>query len=365
MKIVTIVGARPQFIKSSSVSRAINAHNLNTKKNNYIEEVIVHTGQHFDKNMSDIFFTELDIPKPKYNLNISNLSHGAMTGRMLEAIESILLKEIPDLVLVYGDTNSTLSGVLAAKKMHIKVAHVEAGLRSNNIKMPEEINRIVADRLSNYLFCPTKSSKYNLEKEGIKSGVFNVGDVMLDATLYYNKKARKQINLDKFGLSEGKYALCTIHRAENTDNIYKLESIFEALREIAVMMPVVLPLHPRTKKQINQLKKEKLLDKLVIINPVSYFEMLILESSSRVILTDSGGVQKEAYFHKIPCITLRTETEWTETVSMGCNFIAGSDKDTILEAFNSALDSKIINSKLGIYGDGSAAYKIVECINQI
>jgi UDP-GlcNAc3NAcA epimerase len=249
--------------------------------------------------------------------------------------------------------------------MHIKVAHVEAGLRSNNMEMPEEINRIVADRLSDYLFCPTKTSLENLKKEGIRSGVYNVGDVMFDATVYFNKRAKKQINLSKFGLFKGSYALCTIHRAENTDNIHKLESIFEALREISLMMSVVLPLHPRTKNQIKKLKKEKWLENLIIIKPVSYLEMLFLESSSRVILTDSGGVQKEAYFHRVPCITLRSETEWVETVSIGCNFIAGSDKVTILESFDKALDSKITNSELGIYGEGNAAGKIVQIINQI
>jgi UDP-GlcNAc3NAcA epimerase len=364
MKILTIVGARPQFIKSSTVSRAICSYNLNCEENNYIEEVIVHTGQHFDKNMSDIFFSELDIPEPKYNLNISNLTHGAMTGRMLESIEIVLLEEMPDLVLIYGDTNSTLSGVLAAKKMHIQVAHVEAGLRSYNMKMPEEINRIVADRLSDYLFCPSQNSVKNLQDEGIVSGVFNVGDVMFDATLFFKEKAKKIINFKKLGVKEGEYALCTIHRAENTDNTSKLDSIFRALKKISTSIPVVLPLHPRTKHLISKLNKENWLDKLIIINPVSYLEMLCLESSSKVILTDSGGVQKEAYFHNIPCITLRNETEWGETVDMGCNFIAGSDELKILEGFNRALNSKIEFKHSNVYGNGHAAEEILTVLSK-
>ena len=304
----------------------------------------------------------MEIPDPKYNLGIADLPHGAMTGRMLEAIELVLSEETPDIVLVYGDTNSTLSGALAAKKMHIPVAHIEAGLRSFNMRMPEEINRILSDRVSDYLFCPTQTAVDNLKNEGLTHGVLNVGDVMFDATLFYKEKARRQIDINKWGIEEGKYALCTIHRAENTDNIDKLNSIFKALRQITKKVPVILPIHPRTKNLINSLGKEKWLNGIIIIDPVSYLEMLCLESSSRIILTDSGGVQKEAFFNKVPCITLRSETEWVETVSMGCNVIAGSDEANILDVYNRMLDSKIATNQLNVYGNGNAAEKIVESI---
>jgi UDP-GlcNAc3NAcA epimerase len=358
MKITTIIGARPQFIKASAVSRAILQHNVNS--DNHIREVIIHTGQHFDKNMSDVFFTEFENSKPDYNLEISNLSHGAMTGRMLEAIEKVLYKQQPDLVLIYGDTNSTLSGALAASKMHIPVAHVEAGLRSFNMRMPEEINRIISDRISNYLFCPTRTAVGNLNNEGITNGVYNVGDVMYDNTLYYRDKAKQQIHLSQWDVEEGQYALCTIHRAENTDNTSRLESILEALREIASDMPVLLPIHPRTKKTICSLGKDNWLNGIHILNPLPYLETLRLEMSAKVILTDSGGIQKEAFFHQVPCITMRDETEWVETVELGCNKLVGADKNKILSTFEQVGQMKDeLTCRLKPYGEGLAAQLII------
>ena len=333
MKIVTIIGARPQFIKASALSRAFREHNKTSDKK--IEEIIIHTGQHFDENMSEVFFTELEIPHPNYNLEIANLPHGAMTGRMLEAIEVVLKDEQPDYVLIYGDTNSTLAGALAASKLHIPIAHVEAGLRSFNMRMPEEVNRIVSDKISNLLFCPTEIAVINLKNEGIVSGVHNVGDVMYDVTLYYREQAKAKIELSKWNVTDGNYALCTIHRAENTDNLSRLQSIFDALREIAKELPVILPIHPRTRQLLKRLDKETWLKSINILEPLPFLEMLRLEMSAKVILTDSGGIQKEAYFHEVPCITLRDETEWVETVEMGWNKIVGADKEKILNAYQS------------------------------
>jgi len=333
MKIVTIIGARPQFIKASALSRAFREHNKTSDQK--IEEIIIHTGQHFDENMSEVFFTELEIPHPNYNLEIANLPHGAMTGRMLEAIEVVLKDEQPDYVLIYGDTNSTLAGALAASKLHIPIAHVEAGLRSFNMRMPEEVNRIVSDKISNLLFCPTEIAVINLKNEGIVSGVHNVGDVMYDVTLYYREQAKAKIELSKWNVTDGNYALCTIHRAENTDNLSRLQSIFDALREIAKELPVILPIHPRTRQLLKRLDKETWLKSINILEPLPFLEMLRLEMSAKVILTDSGGIQKEAYFHEVPCITLRDETEWVETVEMGWNKIVGADKEKILNAYQS------------------------------
>jgi len=333
MKIVTIIGARPQFIKASALSRAFREHNKTSDQK--IEEIIIHTGQHFDENMSEVFFTELEIPHPNYNLEIANLPHGAMTGRMLEAIEVVLKDEQPDYVLIYGDTNSTLAGALAASKLHIPIAHVEAGLRSFNMRMPEEVNRIVSDKISNLLFCPTEIAVINLKNEGIVSGVHNVGDVMFDVTLYYREQAKAKIELSKWNVTDGNYALCTIHRAENTDNLSRLQSIFDALREIAKELPVILPIHPRTRQLLKRLDKETWLKSINILEPLPFLEMLRLEMSAKVILTDSGGIQKEAYFHEVPCITLRDETEWVETVEMGWNKIVGADKEKILNAYQS------------------------------
>ena len=361
MKIVTILGARPQFIKAAAVSRSIRQHNKNS--DNYIKEIIIHTGQHFHKNMSDDFFTELEIPQPDYNLKIANLSHAAMTGRMLEAIEVMLQRQKPNLVLIYGDTNSTLAGALAARKMHIPVAHVEAGLRSFNMRMPEEINRIIADRLSNYLFCPTRTAVNNLSNEGITEGVHNVGDVMFDVHLYFRERAKQQKNLKQWGVRKGQYVLCTIHRAENTDDISRLKSILEAFRYIALKNPVLFPIHPRTKKLLRSMGKEKWLDGITILEPVPYLEMLGLEMSAKVILTDSGGIQKEAFFHNVPCITLRDETEWVETVSTGNNVVVGSDKTAIISAYNKAKKDNITMDESHPYGSGNAAEMIIKIVS--
>ncbi len=349
MKILTILGARPQFIKAAVVSREI-------KKYPDIKEIIVHTGQHYDINMSDIFFEEMKIPKPDYYLGVNSLNHGAMTGKMMEKIEEIALKEKPDWILVYGDTNSTLAGALVASKLHIKLAHVEAGLRSFNKKMPEEINRIVADRLSDILFCPTDNAVENLKREGFEffdCKIVKSGDVMYDAVLYYKQYAQKPQNVD---ISEN-FVLCTIHRAENTNDETRLRSIFEALNEIAKEKQVILPLHPRTKQKINKLSLS--LNTITIIEPVGYFEMLWLLENCDCVITDSGGLQKEAYFFKKFCITLRDETEWVELVEIGANKLVGAEKDKILKAYKNHSMFNIENSKLNLYGDGVASQKIV------
>ncbi len=359
MRIVTVLGARPQFIKASALSRAIRNHN--SQSGDAINEVIIHTGQHFDRNMSNVFFSELDIPEPDFNLEVAGLQHGAMTGRMLEKIEVILAEEQPDLVLVYGDTNSTLAGALAASKMHIKVAHVEAGLRSFNMRMPEEINRILSDRISDYLFCPTTEAKENLKKEGISRGVYNVGDIMHDVTLFYRQKARETVCLDSWGVEEGKYILCTIHRAENTNNTERLDSILKALRKISEDLPVILPIHPRTHQLIRDLDVHEWLEGLRVVEPVSYLEMLRLEESAYAILTDSGGVQKEAYFHSVPCITLRDETEWVETVQLGWNQIVGADKNNILESYYN-ISKRQKQKSINPYGNGNASENILSIL---
>jgi UDP-GlcNAc3NAcA epimerase len=365
IKILTILGARPQFIKAATVSRAISLQN--EKANGEIQEVIVHTGQHYDTKMSDIFFEELDIPHPDYKLECGNLNHGSMTGRMLEGIEELIIKEKPDHILVYGDTNSTLAGALAASKLQVPIAHVEAGLRSYNMAMPEEVNRILTDRVSSLLFCPTATAVENLKKEGFPypsinkkyQRVLNVGDVMYDATLFYMKRAKNTFSLKSWDLGEKNYVLCTVHRAENTDNPKRLISIFTALQEIAKSLPVALPLHPRTQKLIKDLGEQKLLESLTILEPVSYLEMQVLEMGAKVILTDSGGMQKEAFFHRVPCVTLRNETEWVETLDLGWNQLAGSIKENILSAFYKSLDTPP-NIPSSFYGCGDAATKCVE-----
>jgi len=353
MKIVTIIGARPQFIKAGSVSREIlRQRELGLK----IEEVIIHTGQHYDANMSDIFFEEMQIPKPDYFLGIGGKSHGAMTGQMIEKIEEVCLKEKPDWIMVYGDTNSTLAGAIVASKLHIKLAHIEAGLRSFNMNMPEEINRILTDRVSSILFCPTDTAVQNLKNEGYDKfdcKIVKSGDVMQDGAIFYKDLAVKP----SFDIKEN-YILCTIHRAENTDDETRLRGIFEALNEIARERQVILPLHPRTKKMVENLQLN--IENLTIIEPVGYLEMVWLINNCDLVMTDSGGLQKEAYFFEKPCITLRDETEWVELGECGVNILTGASMEKILETYkaNSFSDKEI--SKLKLYGDGKACSRIVK-----
>ncbi|MFL0246907.1 non-hydrolyzing UDP-N-acetylglucosamine 2-epimerase [Candidatus Clostridium stratigraminis] len=350
MKIITIVGARPQFIKAAAVSNVIR------KKH---EEILVHTGQHYDENMSKVFFEELNIPKPDYNLEVGSGNHGKQTGNMLIRLEEIYEKEKPDLVLVYGDTNSTLAGALCASKLLIPVAHVEAGLRSFNMAMPEEQNRILTDHLSKYLFVPTESAIKNLKYEGIEKGVYNVGDVMYDAVLHFKNIAKEKTSIiNKLNLSDGQYILTTIHRAENTNDIKRLKNIIEALNECDKM--VVLPLHPRTKKYIDEYGL-KLNKNIKVIEPIGYLEMISLEMHAEKIVTDSGGVQKEAFFMGKPCITMRDETEWVETVQNGWNVIVGTNKDNILNSIVSFIPERPQNN---IFGDGKAANKILDIIEK-
>jgi UDP-GlcNAc3NAcA epimerase len=360
MKIVTVVGARPQFIKAAAVSRVIGAQYAST-----INEVLVHTGQHYDENMSKVFFEELDIPEPKYNLEISGGRHGAMTGRMLEAVEKVLLQERPDWLLVYGDTNSTLAGALAAAKLHIPVAHVEAGLRSFNMRMPEEVNRTLADRVSTLLFCPTASAVENLEAEGVTRGVHNVGDVMYDVALFYCERARQHSTmLRQLNLKQGSFALATCHRAENTDVPQRLESVLSALDELAQGFSVVLPIHPRTRKLIGDYGLTPYLDRLIVVDPLSYLDMVALEQAARVVLTDSGGVQKEAFFYRVPCVTMRDETEWVETVESGMNQLVGASRERIVEAVAGVLKAPLSPNNLSPYGDGHAAEKVCQLLVQ-
>ena len=351
MKIITIVGARPQFIKASAISREIAKHNE-------IKELIVHTGQHFDKNMSEIFFSEMHIPEPVYNLDVNMLNHGAMTGRMLEKIEKILIDNMPNLVLIYGDTNSTLAGALAASKLHIQVAHVEAGLRSFNMKMPEEINRILSDRISDFLFCPTQTAVHNLKQEGFEKFVNKIilsGDVMFDSVLYYSELASRNSKIIS-DINLKNYILCTLHREENTDDLNNLSSIINALNIINKKIPVVLPLHPRTKKLINN---NKILMEFNPIDPVGYLDMMQLLKYCSLVVTDSGGLQKEAFFFKKNCVTLRNETEWIELVEHGFNMIAGSDKEKICECVDVML-SKQSDFSFSLYGNGDASKIIIE-----
>ncbi len=344
MKVVTIVGARPQFIKAAVLSRVF------IEKG--IDEIIIHTGQHFDENMSEVFFKEMSIPFPHYNLNVNGLDHGAMTGKMLEGIEKILKIEKPDWVLVYGDTNSTIAGALAAKKLHFKVAHVEAGLRSFNMKMPEEINRILTDRISDILFCPTDSAIANLMAEGysnFNSKVLNSGDVMLDAALFYKAKSKKP----EFNIPNN-YILATIHRAENTDDAENLNSIFKAFEVISETSPVVLPIHPRTRSKLKEFGYSVNSKNIYLIDPVGYFEMIWLISNSKLVMTDSGGLQKEAFFFSKLCVTLREETEWVELVHNGFNVLVGSSKDQIIAAVNNCLNKGKLESHISLYGEGKA-----------
>ena len=353
MKVLTIIGARPQFIKASAVSREM-------QKADGIAEVIVHTGQHYDPNMSDVFFNEMEIPKPTYRLETGNLSHGAMTGKMLEGLEEIMQKELPDHVLVYGDTNTTIAAALAAKKLHISVVHVEAGLRSFNMKMPEEVNRVLTDRISDILFCPTETAINNLKAEGFDNfpcKIVRNGDVMQDAAMYYAEKAQEhpgkisEETLDDF-------VLCTIHRPENTDNVENLTAIAEALNKIGLERKVILPLHPRTRKFLDQ---HGISLKIDVMDPVGYFDMIRLLNHCKLVLTDSGGLQKEAYFFKKNCITIREQTEWTELVEHGFNLLTGSDANNIYKGYQEMLQ-KESDFSVDLYGSGNASGVIVNTL---
>lgn len=353
-KILTVIGARPQFIKASVVSKAL-------VRTGRLEEVLIHTGQHFDANMSDVFFSELSMAAPRYNLGVHGGSHGAMTGQMLEAIEKIVVDEQPDALLVYGDTNSTLAGALAATKLHIPVAHVEAGLRSFNMHMPEEINRILTDRISTWLFTPTEAAAHHLRSEGVDAGqIVPVGDVMYDVALHVGARVSAMGGaLNRLRLASGAYILATVHRAENTDTLARLEVIVAALSDAARKLPVVWPMHPRTR---GVLQRSGLLDKLAasgvcLIEPVGYLEMVQLEKYAALVVTDSGGVQKEAYFFQVPCVTIRDETEWVELVEAGWNRLAPPDDlDRVAAAIHGALGSR--GCEVSPYGDGNAADKI-------
>jgi UDP-GlcNAc3NAcA epimerase len=356
MKIATVVGARPQFIKAAALSKAILA-----RSGSGLSEVLVHTGQHYDENMSDVFFEELGIRIPAYNLAIAGGSHGAMTGRMLEALERTLLEVRPDWVLVYGDTNSTLAAALAASKLHMPVAHVEAGLRSYNMRMPEEINRIVADRLSSLLLCPTEAAVQNLAKEGLSDGVHLVGDVMYDMALHFADLAQRHTDiLARLGIAPKGYVLATCHRAENTDDPKNLTGIVRGLASISASRPVLLPLHPRTRAKIREYGLLDAIAGVTMIEPVSYLQMVALEKNAEVIVTDSGGVQKEAFFYRVPCVTIREETEWVETVSAGWNILVGSDSARMIEAVSRHAQRRRLD--VNPYGTGDAAERIVDIL---
>lgn len=351
-KIVTILGARPQFVKAAVLSRIISLHSE-------IEEIIVHTGQHYDANMSAVFFDEMGIPNPKYNLNINELSHGAMTGHMFEQIERVLKIEKPDGVVVYGDTNSTLAGALASKKMNIKVIHIEAGLRSFNMKMPEEINRVLTDRISDLLICPTDIAVKNLQKEGFDNfdtKIVKCGDIMKDAVEFYSKlSGQKSSIINDLKLKNNQFVLATIHRQENTDDLDRLKTIFGCLESIHRKKKVVIPLHPRTRKILADHDLEY---NITIINPVGYFDMLELLKSCAMVITDSGGLQKEAYFNKKHCLIVREETEWIELVDNNFATIVGIDKERTIKAFNN-VENKNTNFSLNLYGSsvGEKIYK--------
>lgn len=360
MKILTVIGARPQFIKAAPFSEEFRKQN---------EEILVHTGQHYDTNMSDVFFDELSIPKPDYNLGVGSGNHGQQTAKMLMGIEELILKERPDGVLVYGDTNSTLAGALAASKLHVPVYHVEAGLRSYNKLMPEEQNRVMTDHISDLLLCPTNTAVINLKKEGIVSGVINTGDIMYDSVLRNIDISRGKYSNGRWlewlvrengllgNIFEKNYYLATIHRAENTDNPQNLFTIFKALTELD--KPVLLPLHPRTKKLIEDIDLD--LKNIVIIKPVGYLLMLYLISSAYMVITDSGGLQKEAYFLEVPCTTLRDQTEWIETLADDWNVLSHIDADEIkYKAQRDLICLQHLQQKL--FGDGKAAQKIAEAI---
>lgn len=355
MKIISIVGARPQFIKAAPVSRALRKQH---------QELLLHTGQHYDDNMSNVFFEELGIPRPDINLEIGSDSHARQTAAIMIGVEQYLQQQNPDVVLVYGDTNSTLAGAIAASKLNIKIAHVEAGLRSFNRTMPEEINRIVADKVADILFCPTATAVKNLSDEGITSGVFNIGDVMYDAALKFAPLAEQKSQiLDQLKIQPKNYLLLTLHRAENTDSFDNLSNIVSAM--VQSKKRIVFPAHPRTVKLLKQYRLYEKVDRaknVTLIEPVSFIDMIVLEKHAEKILTDSGGVQKEAYFYQVPCITLRNETEWVETLVDGWNCLVGADVKKIIAAIN---DFSPTGDQKGHYGDGKASEKLVGVLNNL
>lgn len=375
-KIVTIIGARPQIIKSSALNRSISKNYINQ-----IEEIIVHTGQHYDENMSKVFFNELEINEPRYNLGVGSGTHGKMTSKMIEGMEEILLKEMPNAVVIYGDTNSTLAAAIAASKIHIPIIHIEAGLRSFNKSMPEEINRIAADHMSTLLFSPTKTGIENLKNEGFKENhsekanidnpkFYHCGDVMYDNSMYFLQKSnQKSTILENLGLEEEKFILCTIHRDSNTDNSSNLNAIIEGLLEITKQhqLKLVLPLHPRTKKMMNELLEKNLLNEIksnnsfLLIPPAGFIDIISLEKKSRLIITDSGGLQKEAYFFKKPCLILREQTEWIEIVQNGNAILVGANKTLIIDGAKELIDKKNY-SYPDFYGDANAANFIAQKI---
>ena len=360
MKVATIIGARPQFVKAGVVSRVL-------RDSAGVTEVMIHTGQHYDDNMSSVFFEELDLPRPQHFLGIGSGPHGKQTGRMLEAVEQVLLAERPDWVLVYGDTNSTLSGALAAAKLHISVAHVEAGLRSYNRRMPEEVNRVITDHLGTLLFAPTATAVQNLAREGVDSGrVHLVGDVMYDAAIYYGSRAELKNPLGKLGLRSGEYILATIHRAENTDDENRLRAICDGLGAIAERLPVILPLHPRTRAVLEGVGwAEGEFGNVTLTDPLSYLEIVSLERHARLIVTDSGGVQKEAYFHGVPCVTLRDETEWVELVTARWNrLVPPSSAVDVTAGIVAALAAGKPDQRPALYGNGDAGERIVAVMEQ-
>jgi len=385
-----VVGARPQFVKLGPVGYAVDAYNLQSSREESVEHVVFHTGQHYDLMLSDVFFKEMALPVPARNLGVGSGPHGQQTGRMLDLLERAFREQQPDAVLVYGDTNSTLAAALAAAKLHIPVAHVESGLRSFNKRMPEEINRVLTDHISTFLFCPTRQAVKNAQAEGFTNAVgdgelvpvgdpcggvrcsadtpvvINVGDVMYDVFLRASDDARAQSGiLRRLGLQQGRYALVTVHRSENTDNPVRLRGILEGLRLLAADgLQVVLPMHPRTRNALSSLQTPLDLSDVDVIDPVGYLDMIALEDSAGVILTDSGGVQKEAYFCRVPCVTLRDETEWVELVQAGWNRLAGAEPSAIHRAVRRALDEDQPGDELRLYGDGQAAERVVGALTK-
>lgn len=353
MKVLTVVGARPQFIKAAPVSRALRAAGHT--------EILVHTGQHYDYGMSQVFFEEMGIPEPDVNLGIGSGSHGWQTGQMLMGLEEVMRAEQPDWVLVYGDTNSTLAGALAAVKLHLAVAHVEAGLRSFNRSMPEEHNRVLTDHCADLLFCPTQTAVENLAQEGVTEGVHQVGDTMYDAVLQFSEIAKqKSTILQRLELTPKEYLLATVHRPYNTDVPENLAAILSAFADIGEL--IVFPVHPRTRKMIEAFNLKSKIKNLKLIRPVGYLDMLMLEQHARLILTDSGGMQKEAYFFGVPCVTLRPETEWVETVEAGWNVLVGADKEKIVAAVQ---EFALPESRPMVYGDGRTVERVVGVVGDV